>query len=102
MPQKNIKTDKNSIFGNNLNITNEQNVTILEDLNPFHGGPINCIIFFGIHVYKLSNTILRLLLALQSIFGHVLDYIIQRYIRIKVSESFSPATISNLITLLES
>lgn len=97
-----MKTNENSIFGNNLNITNAQNLTLSEDLNIFIGGPIDCIIFFGVHIYKLSNTVFRLLLALQSIFGHVLDCIIQHYIRIRVTGSFSPATISNLITLLES
>lgn len=65
-------------------------------------GPLNCIIFFGVHVYNISNVIVRLVLTVQSICGNVLDSIIQRYICHRVVEIFTPSKISNLIELLES
>jgi len=65
-------------------------------------GPLNCIIFVGVHVYNISNVIVRLVLTVQSICGNVLDSIIQRYISHRVVETFTPSKISNLIELLES
>lgn len=65
-------------------------------------GPIDCIIFFGVHVYNLSNAVIRLILAIKSLCGNILDSIIQRYICLRVIRSFTPSKISNLIELLES
>lgn len=102
-PQRKIKTAENSIFGNNFNVTNDD---IPPPSKKIFGqspcGPIDCIIFFGIHIYNISNAVVRLILAIQSICGNVLDSVIQRYISLCVVRSLTPSKISNLIELLNS
>lgn len=65
-------------------------------------GPINCIIFLGVHVFNLSNTVIRLIVALQAICGNIIDSVIEQYISNRVIKSLTPSKISNLIELLES
>lgn len=105
LPQTKIKTAKSPIFGNNLNIITiedqKQSECTLDSIN-IPCGPINCIIFFGVHVYNISNAVIRLVLAIQSICGNILDSIIQRYIRLRIIKAFTPSKISNIIDLLES
>lgn len=104
-PERKFKTAENPIFGNNLNIVKDENQTPLErilDQKKLPCGPINCIIFLGVHVYNMSNTVVRLILAIQSICGNIVDYIIQRYISLWIVKSITPSKISNLIELLES
>lgn len=103
--QKKVKRVENTIFGNNLNILYDENEKSLKGLpDQIHTpcGPIDCIIFFGVYVYNISNAVVRLILAIQSICGNILDTIIQRYISNRIVKSFTPIKISNLIDLLES
>jgi len=102
--QRKFHKAENSIFGNNLNINNDNNIPKenLADSTYHPCGPLNCIIFFGVHVYHISNVIIRLVLTVQSICGNVVDSIIKRYITNRVVRAFSPSKISNLIELLES
>lgn len=105
LPQGKVKTTKTPIFENNLNIINIEDQKQPEGtLDPINlpCGPINCIIFFGVHVYNISNAIVRLILAIQSICGNILDSIIQRHIRLRIMKAFTPSKISNIIDLLES
>jgi len=104
-PERKFKIDENSIFGNNLNIIKDENQTTLDEISDqmkFPYTPINCIIFFGVHVYNMSNAVVRLILAVQSLCGNIVDSIIQRYIRLRIIRSITPSKISNLIELLES
>lgn len=104
-PERKFKIAENPIFGNNLNITKDENQTKLEEISDqikFSYTPINCIIFFGVYVYNMSNAVVRLILAVQSICGNIVDSIIQRYIRLRIVRSITPSKISNLIELLES
>lgn len=104
-PQRKIKTADHLIFGNNLNINNVEHQIPQEDVsNQFNipCGPIDCIIFFGVHVYNLSNAVVRLILAIKSLCGNILDSILQRYICLCFVRSFTPCKIANLIELLES
>jgi len=104
-PEKKFKTAENLIFGNNLNIIEDENQTPLEgisDQKKLPCGPINCIIFFGVHVYNMSNAVVRLILAIQSVCGNIVDAIIKRYITLRIVRSITPSKISNLIELLES
>lgn len=102
VPQRKIKTAENSIFGNNFNIINDDPPPPKTIPDKISCGPIDCIIFFGIHIYKISNAVVRLILAVQSICGNVLDSVIQRYISLCVVRSLTPSKISNLIELLNS
>jgi len=104
-PEKKFKIAENSIFGNNLNMIEDETQTSLEETSDqikFPCTPINCIIFFGVHVYNMSNAVVRLILAIQSICGNIVDSIIQRYISLRIVRSITPSKISNLIELLES
>lgn len=104
-PERKFKIAENPIFGNNLNIIKDENQTRLEEISEqikFSYTPINCIIFFGVHVYNMSNVVVRLILAVQSICGNIVDSIIQRYISLRIVRSITPSKISNLIELLES
>jgi len=104
-PQNKFKIAENSVFGNNLNIIKEETQTTLEEISEqikFPCTPINCIIFFGVHVYNMSNAVIRLILAVQSLCGNIVDSIIQRYISVRIVRSITPSKISNLIELLES
>lgn len=60
------------------------------------------MIFFGVHVYNLSNVVIRLILAVRTLCGNLLDSIIQRYISHHIVKSLTPSKIANLIELLES
>ncbi|XP_003240642.1 sorting nexin-14 [Acyrthosiphon pisum] len=103
-PERKFKIAENPIFGNNLNIIKDENQTTLEEISEqikFPYTPINCIIFFGVHVYNMSNAVVRLILAVQSICGNIVDSIIQRYISLRIVRSITPSKISNLIELLE-
>lgn len=103
--QKKILTAENPTFGNNLNINgNEDQIPPNDETDQiyFQRGPIDCIIFLGIYVYNISNTVVRLILAVQSLFGNAIDYFIQRYISRCVTRSLTPTKISNLIEMLES
>lgn len=103
--QRKIKTADNPIFRNNLNINIAEHQISQEDV-PIQlnipCGPIDCIIFLGVHVYNLSNAVVRLVLAIKSLCGNLLDSIIQRYICLCVIRSLTPSKISNLIESLES
>lgn len=102
-PSKKIKTDENPIFGKNLNIiSNESSTKDTSDQINLPCGPINCIIFFGVHVYNMSNAVIKLILAIQSLCGNLIDSIIQRYICVRIVRSLTPSKISNLIELLDS
>lgn len=63
---------------------------------------MDCIIFFGAYAYNMSNTVIRLILAIQFMCGNILNYVIQKYISSCVVKSITPSKISNLIELLES
>lgn len=105
LPERKFKIAENSIFGNNLNLDEDKNQTPLEGISDqikFLCGPINCIIFFGVHVYNMSNSVVQLILAIQSMCGNIVDSIIQRYISLRIVRSITPSKISNLIELLES
>ncbi|XP_060844760.1 sorting nexin-14-like [Rhopalosiphum padi] len=104
LPERKFKIAENPIFGNNLNVVEDENQTPLEGISDqikFFCGPINCIIFFGVHVYNMSNSVVQLILAIQSICGNIVDSIIQRYISLRIIRSITPSKISNLIELLE-
>jgi len=104
-PERKFKIAENPVFGNNLNIIKDENQTKLEEISDqikLSYTPINCIIFFGVYVYNMSNAVVRLILAVQSICGNIVDFIIQRYIRLRIVRSITPSKISNLIELLES
>ncbi|VVC33964.1 Hypothetical protein CINCED_3A001447 [Cinara cedri] len=106
IPQRKTRLTENSIFNNYTNIINDQD----EEIKPVNGeldqiyipcGPIDCIIFFGVHVYNMSNAVIRIILAIKLICGNILDYIIQRYITSCIVKSMTPSKVSNLIELLE-
>lgn len=50
----------------------------------------------------MSNAVVRLILAIQSLCGNLIDSIIQRYVYVRVVRSLTPSKISNLIELLDS
>lgn len=105
LPERKFKIAENLVFGNNLNLVEDENQTPLEGISDqikFLCGPINCIIFFGVHVYNMSNSVVQLILAIQSMCGNIIDSIIQRYISLRIVKSITPSKISNLIELLES
>lgn len=104
-PERKFKIAENPIFGNNLNIIKDETQSTLEEISDqiqFPCTPINCIIFFGVYVYNMSNAVVRLILAVQSICGNIIDSIIQRYISLRIVRSITPSKISTLIELLES
>lgn len=105
LQEKKILFAENPTFGNNLNINSKEDQIPINDKSDqiyFQRGPIDCIIFLGIYVYNISNTVVQLILAIQSLFGNAIDYFIQCYISRCVTRSLTPSKISNLIELLES
>ncbi|XP_050438472.1 sorting nexin-14-like [Adelges cooleyi] len=105
IPPRKVVTAENAVFGNNFNVPIESN-DLIESENvsnqiPHICGPISCIMFLGIHVYNISNTVVQLILAIKTICGSLIDSIIQRHVTIYLVGSITPSKISNLIEILE-
>ncbi|XP_075228760.1 sorting nexin-14-like isoform X2 [Lycorma delicatula] len=99
--QRNIT---NSIFGDNLGLSEEilrlKQPPVIGSSLPLKT-PSQCLVFFVVKAFSLPRHVLRLVVALQSFCGNLVDSLLHLYINYKLNTLLVPPRLAHLINLLQ-